>query len=654
MSFFAFADRASVKAAMKFATGGDVTRFRYTDPSSGVGYTAFVHTFTNTAAAAEFRNMSGKTFPVRMLVVGGGGAGMDGHNGTGSKYVYGGGGGGGGGVTETNALVSAGDVWTIRVGAGGSITNHSYTVARGAAGASSVSNGVEKLVLTPGGGAGGSRVSTINGVRPTVGAAGGGGSGETGAECAGTNGVYTSTTFISEGVANPWGGTAWYKSFGGGGGGAGESANGKNGGSGLVSDITGSNVYYGSGGGGGGFCRGTTFVAGGDGGDVNAAKGGTGDETSITKASNPPANTGSGGAGGISFDGNAYSAFDATYAYGTSGADGVVIIRYDIPDTPCIGGDIVTVTTNGNKVVYLHTFTNTAEAATFTPSIAFDGTSVRMLVVGGGGAGADGYWKKLSKNYVFGGGGGGGGGVTETNALLSVDDVWTIRVGAGGDITNHTYDIARGEAGASSVSNGVEELVLTPGGGAGGSRFCSPTVGAAGGGGSGESAAERAGAIGTYTSSTFFPGETGIANPSGATARTNRYGDGGGGGGARANGDYSSGGVGIKSDITGEVVVYGSGGGGGGYSRDNPSSEGGDGGKNAGNGGKCYSDSIVEASPPVPNTGSGGGGGASFGGDAYSAFDATYAHGTSGADGVVIIRYEVDLPRPKGFVVIVQ
>ena len=182
LSFFAFADRASVKAAMKFATGGEVTSFRYTD-AAGVGWTAFLHTFTNTAAAAEFRNTSGKTFPVRMLAVGGGGAGMDGCKGRPSKWVYGGGGGGGGGVTETNALLSVGDVWTIRVGAGGGIPNsHSYQVARYEAGASSVSNGVVELVLTPGGGAGGSRVSDINGVRPTVGAAGGGGSGEYGTD----------------------------------------------------------------------------------------------------------------------------------------------------------------------------------------------------------------------------------------------------------------------------------------------------------------------------------------------------------------------------------------------------------------------------------------------------------------------------------------
>lgn len=661
LSFFAFADRASVKAAMKFATGGEVTSFRYTDPSSGVGYTAFVHTFTNTAAAAEFQNMSGKTLPVRLLVVGGGGAGMEGMKSTSNTRRPGGGGGGGGGVTETNTFLSADDVWTICVGAGGTISSRGQDEARGEAGTSSVSNGVVEVVSVPGGGAGGSRE---NGCRPTVGAAGGGGSGNNPTQAAGAEGNYVSSVggVLYGPYKGGWGGSE--KGYGGGGGGAGANGAGAIGGEGLASDITGVSVVYGSGGGGGGHCRVDTglLTNGGEGG-TNAGNGGNweldivddGAVTNIvvTKASVPIANTGAGGAGGVSFGGGANdSENDATLVYATEGADGVVIIRYDIPDTPCIGGDVVTVTTNGFRVTYIHTFTNTTSAATFKPSIAFDGTSVRMLVVGGGGAGADGCWKKLSKNYVYGGGGGGGGGVTETNALLSVGDVWTIRVGAGGDITNHTYDIARGEAGASSVSNGVEELVLTPGGGAGGSRFCRPTAGAAGGGGSGESGVERAGASGEYTSSTFFPGEIGIANPSGGTAKSNTYGEGGGGGGAGANGSSSTGGVGLKSDITGEAVVYGSGGGGGGYCRDTLKSGGSDGGENAGNGGKCYSDSIVRATDPKPNTGSGGGGGASFGGTAYSAFDATYAYGTSGADGVVIIRYEVDLPRPKGLMVI--
>ena len=155
MSLALLADAEAAKEARRFATGGEVTSFRYTD-ASGVGWTAFVHTFTNTADVATFQNTSGKTLPVRMLAVGGGGAGMDGYRGVGT-LIAGGGGGGGGGVTETNALISAGDVWTIRVGGGGTIPpSHKDQTARGEAGALSISNGVIELVFAPGGGAGGS------------------------------------------------------------------------------------------------------------------------------------------------------------------------------------------------------------------------------------------------------------------------------------------------------------------------------------------------------------------------------------------------------------------------------------------------------------------------------------------------------------------
>ena len=687
MSFCAFADHSAAKAAKRFATGGDVTSFHYTD-AAGVGYTAFVHTFTNTAAAAEFKNTSGKTFPVRLLAVGGGGAGMDGYRDANSdKKQAGGGGGGGGGVTETNALLSAGDVWTIRVGAGGVITDHSRSAARGEAGSSSVSSEIlnVQLVNVPGGGAGGCRD-----LRPTVGAAGGGGSGGDTATATGFAGNYTNS--VGGVLYGPYsggsGGKALDTSWGGGGGGAG--ANGVNaaGGEGLACDITGVSVVYGSGGGGGGYSNANLGyeVAGGVGG-TNAGIGGNcvlvpvGATTniSVTKASSPIANTGSGGAGGVSFIGGAnYGTVGDDNRYATGGADGVVIIRYDIPDTPCVGGDVVTVMTNGLRVTYIHKFTNTTAAATFKPSIAFDGTSVRLLSVGGGGAGMDGIrFGSGSGTRYPGGGGGGGGGVTETNALLSVGEVWTIRVGAGGFIANHTHGSARGESSASSVSNGVVELVLTPGGGAGGGRGLRPTVGAAGGGGAGAASVDTPGTNGTYRSSTFyvevpegapdnpdfpgFSGGSGSNNSSGTNASF-----GGGGGGAGAAGFGKKGGAGLESDITGEYVFYGSGGGGGGCLRADKGfrSDGGDGGdKNAAKGGTgmwkeedtSQIDYITPATAPVANTGGGGAGGISFGASnesGYNNHDATYSYATDGADGVVIIRYEVDIPRRKGFVVV--
>ena len=343
---------ADAATAKRFATGGEVTSFRYTD-ASGIGYTAFLHTFTNTATAAEFRNVSGKTLPVRLLAVGGGGAGGDGIKNTTitTSPCYGGGGGGGGGVTETNAFLSAGDVWTIRVGAGGGIPNsHSYKAARYEAGASSVSNGVVELVLTPGGGAGGNR-----GLVSTEGASGGGGSGDTSAQRTGASGTYKSSICGVFPENAPFkGGNATKNSRGGGGGGAGGAGGASFAGAGLVSNITGIDVTYGSGGGGGGIFRvDVGNFADGYAGGENAGVGGKGvlvpiDDGAatnlvVTAATAPVANTGAGGAGGISFGGSAnHASLDVTDAYATEGADGVVIIRYEV-DLPRPKGFIIIV-----------------------------------------------------------------------------------------------------------------------------------------------------------------------------------------------------------------------------------------------------------------------------------------------------------------------
>ena len=62
---------------------------------------------------------------------------------------------------------------------------------------------------------------------------------------------------------------------------------------------------------------------------------------------------------------------------------------------------------------------------------------------------------------------------------------------------------------------------------------------------------------------------------------------------------------------------------------------------------------MTKASAPIANTGAGGAGGVSFGGGAnVSDYGIDYTYATAGADGVVIIRYEADLPHPKGFMVI--
>ena len=714
-SFVLYADSDAAKIAKKYASGGEVTSFRYAD-SAGIGYTAILHTFTNTTEAAMFKNMSGRTLPVRMLVVGGGGAGMDGGVFNNNNTLRpGGGGGGGGGVTEMYVPLSIGEELSIRVGAGGRIDNHTYGGPRVAAKASSVSNDTDAFVVAPGGGAGGGGTKSTF-TAATEGAAGGGGSSLYDSSISsdrknGAAGNYHSSVLDDNGSETHTGfqggngSNTGEKAYGGGGGGAGSAGDGINGGVGLMSDITGSFVVYGSGGGGGGTIRlwpgaqKTYHSEGGEGG-VNAGQGGSVTwsveegvavtNVYLTAATMPVANTGSGGAGGVALvykpDGiNIYadgqlSDSSTTARYATPGADGIVIIRYDIPDTPCVGGDFVTAITNGYNVTYIHTFTNTAKVATFKPSITYKGTSVRLLVVGGGGAGMDGIIY-TDTTLRPGGGGGGGGGVTEMYAPLSFGDEWTVCVGVGGGISDHTYGKPRKVAGSSSISNGTEEVVLVPGGGAGGggnvATYVLPQQGAAGGGGSSNaSVAERLnGAKGTYVSCVLdaeglpvIPADAPFKGGDGKySGSTSSYG--GGGGGAGADGENQVGGSGLVSYITGTPVVYGSGGGGGGHLRlthnNKAYGDGGTGGENAGNGGRVsYTDDrvdLVPATQPIANTGSGGAGGVSLGDkkdrnvyvneelvDSYDS--ARYA--TPGADGVVIIRYEAVLDHPKGTVVV--
>jgi hypothetical protein len=354
-------------AARKYATGGEVASFRYHD-KAGIGYTAFLHKFTNTAEVAKFKNRFGKALPVRVLAVGGGGAGMDGFFYDYSNLLPGGGGGGGGGVSEIKKSLSVGEEWSIRVGAGGEIANHNYGAQRGVAGGTSISNALSEVVFVPGGGAGGGgRYEKKTYSQPTAGAAGGGGSCDDSNQTDiinGAPGMYSSYTLNDAGgsevpVGVPFKGgngkADGREAFGGGGGGAGASGENQTGGLGLVSDITGEDVVYGSGGGGGGNLRliATKTNAYGEGGmgGTNAGCGGrvswevvnAGTVTNVylTAATMPVANTGSGGGGGVSFalaqtDENVYIGDvlspewkSSQTCYATPGADGVVIIRYE-------------------------------------------------------------------------------------------------------------------------------------------------------------------------------------------------------------------------------------------------------------------------------------------------------------------------------------
>lgn len=606
-------------------------------------YKRYVHTFTNAAEAATFRNKSSRTLHARILVVGAGGAGGYGNNGSSG----GGGGGGGGGVLERKGVdIAAGAQWTIRVGKGATATTNAEKSKNETAGASSISNGVECVAEVPGGGNGGESQDSgaiTKGHAPTAGAAGGGG---IRASTLGAAGTYPSSILGVE--CGPFSGGnctgTTSGSYTGGGGGAGAAGNLRNGGMGLASDITGVSLVYGSGGGGGGSISktGETIYEPGNGG-TRAGKGASGsvaeDQSLIfVRATDPEANSGGGGGGGLG--GNSGTA-KGVARYGTSGADGIVIVAYEIRKIPFVGGEVKKIAEQGTTATYIHVFSNAKDVATFE-NVCGDDVSVRMLVVGAGGAG--GYGLKSASGS---GGGGGGGGVFDAeNITMPADGVWTIRIGKGATATTNTSKPKNETAGASSISNGVECVAEVPGGGNGAESTVAnkistdgheATAGAAGGGGIRGS---KTGAVGTYASSILGVKDGPFAGGDGTTYQ------GGGGGGAGAAGTNPNGGEGLSSDITGESLVYGSGGGSGGncletggsfYSR-------GLGGTRAGNGaeGKMV-DSVPEttlATKPIANSGCGGAGG--LGGSILSVegIDANVRYGTSGANGIVVIRYD--------------
>ena len=314
--------------------GGDEV---YQLSEGGTNY--YVHYFTSTAKTQVFSNATDRTLTLDYLVVGGGGAGGD--SGGNNNSRWGGGGGAGGGVVGDRAELASGAVWQVKVGVGGepfdANGNHlAYNVARGVAGASEISSSEGSVARAPGGGAGG---CTTDGVPAQKGAAGGG---------AGATGRPAKGTFVSRlgGVSyGPFDGgnrssvkvDAELKDnntlAGGGAGAAGAGGSGDparrasgDGGPGLASSITGTNVVYGAGGGGGGgaivkvkvplageFANGFAYgVIPGEGAN-GAGRGGD------TFFSPTPGEPGTGCGGGGASAGQANSA---------RGGSGVVIIRY--------------------------------------------------------------------------------------------------------------------------------------------------------------------------------------------------------------------------------------------------------------------------------------------------------------------------------------
>lgn len=622
-----------------YATGGEVRRIVLDDL-----HEAYVHVFTNTSESATFVGSGRMPLSVRYLIVGAGGCGgkVEQNNG------YGGGGGGGGGVLETNDVAFAADAsWTITVGKGAA--NLDFT-----AGASSICNDKSENWTVPGGGNGSAGLSRM----ATEGAAGGGGAGNNGDYRPAASGNYRSSIFGEVPDGAPFKGGDG-KIYGGGGGGAGQAGDDAIGGEGLVSDISGQSLVYGSGGGGGGCLIAAYKRLGGIGGS-RAGDGATwtekdnGDGTATTNLCDvtiPEANSGAGGGGGMRSSNAIAGKSNNQYGTGSGGADGIVIIRYEVTTAPCAGGDRIEKISYADKpwkTSYVHTFTNVNEAQTLR-NMSGKALSIRYLAVGAGGCGGS-----YKQNNGFGCGGGGGGGVMETNGVAFVADAsWAVTIGKGAAGLDST-------AGASSICNDKGETWIVPGGGNGSAGlYLKATEGAAGGGGAGGDSTYRPAADGNYRSSIFgkvpdgapFKGGNGIIY-------------GGGGGGAGTAGNKATGGEGLVSDISGQSLVYGSGGGGGGCLLGSNKAFGGIGGLRAGNGATwtitdngdgTAMTNLCDVTIPVANSGAGGGGGMRSTKTIAGMKDNQYGVGSGGADGVVIVRYDIiDESRRPGLVILLK
>ena len=497
---------------------------------------------------------------VDYLVVGGGGRsgwGSSGYMSSGDQFAGNGGGGGGGGVViKTDQTLSLNTQYEVIVGSDEEDSSFNSTFAGG-------------------GGRGG--IGTYQAVTGSAGSVGSEGAGSHGG--GGGGGIYGYyRSAVGDYIANEGGAGAtspgysggdyfhtsgvWY--FSGGGGGAGGSAEDSDrlaeehdtaeGGPGVMSDITGTQIYYGAGG------RGQLASNFGGNWALNGL---------LTRSNN--FTDGAYGNGGDATNNSTVTSQIIDY-----GNDGVVIIRFlkypQTLNTYSVTGSYQTNTYISDGKNYLSVkFTDDG-------TITFDqDTSVDYLVVGGGGAGG------MGIGY-HAGGGGGGGGVYSSTGTLTANTSYSIEVGDGGTLASSSLvsgdgNTARGEFGGDTIFNGITVL----GGGGGGAEGQTNGSGngqaldggANGGGGAAYGSSGSIwlapGASGTnsvYDSGTYSGGYSG---GDGAMGYTN-VGKGGGGGGAGGAGGeglsgdnwiQGDGGDGIINTLwDGTDIYYGGGGGG--------------------------------------------------------------------------------------------
>ncbi|MDX2776495.1 CARDB domain-containing protein [Streptomyces caniscabiei] len=239
-------------------------------------------------------------------------------------------------------------------------------------------------------------------------------------------------------------------------------------------------------------------------------------------------------------------------------------------------------------------------------------TSVRVLAIGGGGAGG-------TDNA---GGGGAGGFIENTNFAVTPGAATTVTVGAGGTATP-----APGSGKGGNGGNSVFGTLTAVGGGGGG--YHGGVAGNNGGSGGG---------VGGNSAGNGGTGTAGQGTNGGSRAAAMTEGRNGGGGGATSAGSDpttsapGAGGAGKSSNITGTSTTYAGGGGGAGRNDSGNVVQGAAGG--AGGGGKGAGSNGV-AVAGTANTGSGGGGGAN---NPSNANDPVRS-GASGGSGIVVVRF---------------
>ena len=295
---------------------------------------ATVLVFTDATAAQSFKMLKNRNhLAVDLLVVGGGGAG-------GNNY---GGGGGGGQVVSSSQMLTAGEVYSVTVGAGGAVgalVGKDGWAAGGNGGRSSLV-GADLSVVALGGGGGAGIGVPWEYLPGTI--QNGGGFAPNG------SGTGHATTSGQLGYA---GGAADRNNAGGGG--ASDNGNGYDytydpdtskminnkscyGREGVVSAITGSNETYGSGGGGGIYISNQSLGVGG----AHAGHGGLKNETAQDTIGNgTAADPGFGGGGGGGGSGQ-----------GGAGGSGTVIIRIQGRCDVLLGGEEPTYSPNGFMIL---------------------------------------------------------------------------------------------------------------------------------------------------------------------------------------------------------------------------------------------------------------------------------------------------------------